>query len=350
MNAPPDSREPHQLALFRQVYGPNNGEDQSNVLMFWDSIPKYSVSRQQQARMRDASGKLPTLSREFRFGRELCRVEISPAYLYDKTQDTTIAYYPSTTEELIEDVLRKFLLDENLACCENGGNGSFRTGVHFTLRMIYRELKRLGKTRSIAEIKHALEVLSQAKLKIRHGRNKAHTDSILSSLTMVSQEDLAHDPDAVCVAFFARPISDAISSLAFRQLDYGWMMKHNTQLARWMFRRLSYQFINASLQTHYRISQEEIEQDSGLLHHARARDRRTAIRQALKQLVDTQCLTKIEEQIELHNRTRLVFFILHPHPEFIKAMKRANKRQQLIEEGKILKNRTTPGRNYSRTR
>lgn len=336
MNLPDDSRpgrRPHQLSLFQNVLGPNNGEDQSNVLMFWDSVPKYGVSRQMQARMRDEAGKLPTITHEFHYENEPCSVEITPAYIYDPKLNTDIAYYPSVTEELIEDILRKFLLDENLSCCEENKDG-LRTGVHFSLRMIYRELKRIGKSRSIPEIKHALDVLSTAKIKIRHGRNRSHADSILSSLTMVSREDLATDPDALCVAYFARPISEAISSLAFRQLDYGWMMKHPSQLARWIFRRLSYQFLNASLSHSFTISQESIKSDSGLLNSSNPRKERERIRIALKELVTTRCLTGFEEKTELVQSTRHHLFVLAPHPEFVKMMKRVNKRQQLINEAR----------------
>ena len=110
---PTEIELPKQLRLFRMLLlPPNDQEDQSNILMFWDSIPKYSISRHQQAKMRSESGQLPILRHHFRFDGQEYEMELTPAYLSSQKNETGIAYYPGYTEELIEDVLRKFLLDD----------------------------------------------------------------------------------------------------------------------------------------------------------------------------------------------------------------------------------------------
>ncbi len=333
MNDNGQDQETKQLNLFRQVFGKADGSsDLSNVLMFWDSIPKYSVGLRQQSRMRDKSGKLPTVTHTFHYQGEECRVEITPAYIQDPTGED-IAYYPAATEELIEDILRKFLLDASLGSMVEGQGNEPQTLVRFSLKMIQRELRRIGKTRSIREIKHALDVMVKSTLKIKRGKNRAHSDSILSSLTMVSREDLETDPDAMCCAYFARPITQAIHSLAFRQLSYGRMMQHDSQLARWLFRRLSYLYINASLTNTHTIKFSEINTESGLLHHKRKLDRVKAMRRALSELVDSNTLYNFKENHELSGRTiKDYVFTLFPHHDFVSMMKAANARQKHIRE------------------
>ncbi len=312
----------------------NSQEDQSNILMFWDSIPKYSISRQQQAKMRSESGQLPILRQHFRYDGQEYEMELTPAYLLSPENETGIAHYPSYTEELIEDVLRKFLLDDTLGRYEKEGS-SPRAGVSFSVSMIRSELARMGKTRSLNEIKQALEVMQGARIRIRKGQTAWHGDSILNGLTMVTRENWR---DALCSAWFSVTVSKAIASLAFRQIDYAWLMRHRTQLSRWLFRRLSHTYLNASLQHEYEISQTDIEQESGLLHHARASDRRVAIRKALDDLVRTDCLLFYDTIRVLHGRQVKYIYKLHANPRFVSYMKRVNCRQQMVAEQNAQKN------------
>ena len=297
--------------------------------MFWDSIPKYSISRHQQAKMRSESGQLPILRHHFRFDGQECEMELTPAYLSSQKNETGIAYYPGYTEELIEDVLRKFLLDDTLGRYEKEGGGP-RAGVSFSVSMIRSELAKIGKTRSLNEIKHALEVMQGTKIRIRKGQTAWHDDSILHGLTMVTRENWR---DALCSAWFSVTVSKAIASLAFRQIDYAWLMRYRTQLSRWLFRRLSHTYLNASLQHEYEISQADIEQESGLLHHARAIDRRVATRKALDDLVRTDCLLFYDTIRVLHGRQQVEYiYRLHANPRFVSYMKRVNCRQRMVAE------------------
>lgn len=56
-----------QMSLFQDVLCNNDLEREqlSNSICFWDSIPRYSISRQAMDRMRDERGFLDLLSREF---------------------------------------------------------------------------------------------------------------------------------------------------------------------------------------------------------------------------------------------------------------------------------------------
>lgn len=107
-----------QLELFQAFYGVRK-EEQSNAVPMWDSVPKYAVSRRQQTKMRDEKGGLPVLSLETVIGRSrrdhateavTCRLKLTPATI-EVEPGVFQQFYPSTTEELVEIVLRKLLAD-----------------------------------------------------------------------------------------------------------------------------------------------------------------------------------------------------------------------------------------------
>jgi hypothetical protein len=74
----------------------------SNTIDLWDSIPKYSVSRQAMNKLRVNGGFLELLELEFKYRGKMLRVVIQPARI--KEEDGTARdYYPGANEELVED-------------------------------------------------------------------------------------------------------------------------------------------------------------------------------------------------------------------------------------------------------
>ena len=67
-------------------------------------------------------------------------------------------------------------------------------------------------------------------------------------------------------------ISKSVNELTYRQFNYGVLMSLPTQLARWLHKRLSHNYINASHLDSYDILFSSIQRDSGLLTYKRTRD------------------------------------------------------------------------------
>jgi hypothetical protein len=150
--------ENRQLNLFQSfLCNTDEQRDQlSNAIDLWDNVPRYSVSRQAMTKARIEGRFLEEHTTTFQHkGRSYSRT-IFPARVVDldgKSRD----YYPSATEELIEQALRKLAVEQQAGYFDKP---NYRSGVVFTLYALREELKKRGHTRSYYEIVLALNVLS----------------------------------------------------------------------------------------------------------------------------------------------------------------------------------------------
>ena len=94
-----------QLDLFRTFLC--NGEEQrdrlSNTLDLWDSVPRYSVSRQAMDKERRVRGFLDLMEINFQYRGTSLKAIIQPARVAEKENSPSKDYYPSANEELTED-------------------------------------------------------------------------------------------------------------------------------------------------------------------------------------------------------------------------------------------------------
>src|SRR3954454_24022265 len=136
--APDARREPttpefenHQLNLF-QTFLCNRAEERerlSNAIDLWDSIPRYSVSRQLMTKERIQGRFLEKDTATFQYrGRTYTRT-IYPARVTDLDGEERDVY-PSATEELVEDALRKLAIEQNAGYFDRP---NYRSGVVFSL-------------------------------------------------------------------------------------------------------------------------------------------------------------------------------------------------------------------------
>lgn len=149
-----------QLNLFQTVLCNTEEERErfSNAIDLWDSVPRYSVSRQAQAKARENGKFLDNHTAVFQHRDRTYTVTISPARVKD-LDGSQRDYYPSTTEELVEEALRKLAIDQYAGFFDKP---SFRSGVVFTIYQLREELKKHGHARSFQEIVLALNILSKS--------------------------------------------------------------------------------------------------------------------------------------------------------------------------------------------
>src|SRR5689334_8552676 len=91
-----------QLNLFQNVLCNTEEERErfSNAIDLWDSVPRYSVSRQAQAKARENGKFLDNHTAVFQHRDRTYSITISPARVKD-LDGSQRDYYPSTTEELV---------------------------------------------------------------------------------------------------------------------------------------------------------------------------------------------------------------------------------------------------------
>ena len=316
-----------------------NGEDEratlSNTLDLWDSVPRYSVSRQAMDKMRKAGTFPQLLSIPFHYrGRELKAV-IQPAWIQGKDDDIK-GYYPSANEELVEDALRKIAAVQDRGYFDKAG---YRSGVVFTLYMLREELKKRGHTRSYQEIVLSLRILARSTIEISATDGKDGEgftiNPYFSGLAAASRGKLAEDPQARWIVQFHPLVTQAIDVLKYRQFNYAQMMSHCTQLARWLHKQLSLKFTFASLMTSFEMRFSTIKRDSALLEgYQQQRQAIAALDSAFAELKASGVLmvvTKAEVR-GLRGKLEDVVYTLTASRGFITQTKAANKRQNVIEE------------------
>lgn len=331
---PPEPVKSAQFDLFSKFFG--DSKDLSNTIELWDAIPKYAVSQKQQNHMRDEKGNLPLHEQQFEYrpttrgaAMEIqCSVTIQPASI--KHPDGTVTqHYPSTDEELIEEVLKKIFTDQHFGIHQPDRNESW---VRFSLYKIREELKARGKTRSIQEIKTSLEILARSVYSITiQGPTKKldYENTILSDMTRTTRADYLEDTKALWCARLPALISQSINELTYRQFNYGTLMSLSVPLARWMHKRLSHNYINAGILQPYNILFSSIHRDSGLLHHIRPAGNMKTVEGAIDELIQKNVLWWFKKDERKQGRAiKDVLYTLQPTNEFIAEIKAANARQR----------------------
>ncbi|HRO48932.1 MAG TPA: hypothetical protein PLW75_02225 [Hyphomicrobium sp.] len=328
----PSRAQDLQYDLFTRFFG--KPENLSNTIELWDALPKYSFTARMQALLRDATGRLPLYQRVFDYRPApkaenptlSCTLSLQPASLL--IDGKRVDFYPSTDEELIEEVLKKIFTDQ---ACGHHDSRRGESWVRFTLHMIRTELARRGRTRSIAEIKQSLEILSKTVVDVtlegRGAKRAVYTNAILSDLTRVTRHDLAEDPKAMWTARLPALLSASINALSYRQFNYAVLMSLKSPLARWLHKRLSHEYTNAHLTHPYRILYSTIDRDSGLLHNCRTSANLKGIERALDELIDHRVLLGADSERRMDGATISdVLFTLTPHVDFVSDIKAANAR------------------------
>jgi hypothetical protein len=300
----------------------------SNTIDLWDSIPKYSVSRQAMNKLRVNGGFLELLELEFKYRGKMLRVVIQPARI--KEEDGTARdYYPGANEELVEDALRKIAADQYQGYFDKD---NVRSGVAFSLYMLRQELAKRGHTRSYQEIIKSLNILSGSMIEIRSSDGRepdafARTN-YFPALAAVSKHKLEQDPSSKWVVQFHPLITQSIAALTYRQYNYHQMMAHSTQIARWLYKYLSLRYTGANYVNDFKIEYSRIKRDSAMINYKRERDGVSAVDNAFLELQEHSVITRFEKRNVRGSRGKIqdVLYVLYPSPDFIREMKAANKR------------------------
>jgi hypothetical protein len=287
-----------QLSLFQDfLYNrEEERENLSNAIDLWDSVPRYSVSRQAMTKAREKERFLENYTANFLYRGHSYTCTISPARVTDldgKQRD----YYPSANEELVEDALRKLAADQHAGFFDKA---NYRSGVVFSIYALREELSKRGHSRSYQEIVLALNILSKSIIEIRAQGEKGEVQAVspyLPSLVAVSKTRLRDDPNAKWAVQFHPFVTGSIDQVTYRQFNYHLMMSHSTQLARWLHKQLALKYTFAELSKPFEMRYSTVKRDSGLLNsYSRERAAIEALQTAFKDLKEREILSSYERR------------------------------------------------------
>ena len=307
----------------------------SNALEVWDGIPKYFLTSKQQQKLRTEEGLAQSYQLEYSYQGRPCKVRIQPA-LIAQEDGRDKAFFPSVTEELVEEALKKIFTDQQF-----GMHDAFNTEswVRFSLSMVHRELKKRGRARDRNQIKHAVEVLSRCVLILYQDGKEVYSGAILSDLVTVNRDEYIADSDSMHMARLPVFVSRGINDMQYRQFNYARLMDCNDQLTRWLYKRLIHRYRHASLSDTYHFMFSDVQQCSGLLQQGTDNDNRKKVVRSLDELqTKGVILYNGVENVREGRKVVDVKYTITAAPEFIKEQKAANKRaSQNLDESRTLR-------------
>jgi hypothetical protein len=323
-----------QLTLF-QTFLANTDDERdslSNAMDLWDSVPRYSLSRQAMTKTRVNGEFLRRHELTFQHRQEMYTRIVSPARIKD-ADGIDRDYYPSASEELIEDALRKIATEQQAGYFDKP---NYRSGVTFTLHQLREELKRRGHSRSYQQIVQSLTILSHSIIEIKPHREgeSSIVSAYFPSLLAVSRSKLAEDPKSRWLAQFHPLVTGAIDDLTYRQYNYRLMMSHKTQLARWLHKQLILKFTFASFSAPFEMRFSTVKRDSGLLEeYGRNRDAVDALNAAFEELKERAVILSFK-RVDVNGPRKAILdavFTVAPNVDFVQQTKAANRRQKDAE-------------------
>ncbi len=315
-------QERRQMALFEVL--PRH-DKYSNTIELYDAIPKYFWGKPD----RKDNQYLDPLTRSFEFRGRKYKVVISPAKI--QTKDGLYRdCYPAIREEIVEDGLRK------LAC---DGHGLFlddEAAVVFSLYQLQMELTRMGHTYSKDQIKEALLVCAKTNIEVKSEDGSAvMISNIFSTLGLHTQEN-SKEPKNKSRAFvrFNPLVTQCIKDKTFRQLNYKECMTYRNSIARWLHKRMSHIYLQASYTHPYTIMLSTIIRDSGMKAYAQLRDNLRKVEEAIEEMQERQVVMMYDTKKVLENGKKTILdakFILTPGSGFVNDMKKANAKMKAIK-------------------
>ena len=310
-----------QLNMF-ELLDPSH-KDYSNSIELYDTMPKYHIGGVEREKGKKVES-LPILTREFIHRSKHYKIDIAPAPIVDKKSGKTIYYYASQREELVEDALRKIATTGRVR--EFVDKNEIKVGVIFSYYEVQQELEKMGHGYSIAEIKIAIEILSKAVIEVT---SKDDEISITNNFfTSVGKETKEMGGKERVVVIFHSLVSKSINSGNYRLFNYDKHMRLKMQLSRWLHKRISHMFLQATITNPYEIKLSTIVRDSGMKEYKTISERARQVEKSLNELMkpEVNIISKWKKAIENEkNKILDVKYSLYMSESFVSDTKKANR-------------------------
>ena len=294
--------------------------DYSRTIELYDFMPKYVWAGQDELRSQH-NGFLPMLEREFECRSKRYKLVINPSGIVDEKTGEHKYFYPGIQEEIVEDVLRKMLLERGGVFLDED------LGMTFTIHQIRKELKAIKHSMSHYEVKKALHILKKTNYELTSADKKIKF--VFSPLTALGLSGADDETETFVV--FSPLVTKSIKSLTFRLYNYRQAMRYKSVIARQLHKRMAHHYTQASIATKYTIGLTTIIRDFGLTPQSSLGKNLTKVKTALDEMTAAQSNVilnyTLNEVYEIKkNRKKLVevFVYIIPTPGFVGEVMKAN--------------------------
>lgn len=321
-----------QLDLFSLL--DSRDKDYSNSIDIYDSLPKYSLDRRRRfTDIRQAAAK----ERECRIGGRVIKVKVRPALIETRPGEPELVY-PGEREEIIEDALRKLAVNGGIAMIDG------KVGVLFTFYQLRNELKKNNHEFKLSEIKEAILVCRGAQLEtVSEDGETVISSSFFPMVGLTTRKDLKlRQGDTKCYVQFNPLVTDSIHNHTFRLYDYKTSMAIKSPLARYIHKRMSHHWSQASSRNPYTPRLVSFLKGSprGLTKPMSTNVR--AMKTALETLIKHAVIESYDDSERIMNGQKItdIVYKIYPTEKFVKIVKKANYKNGVISAKMALTNST----------
>lgn len=325
---------PDQLSLFELLEEPSEVSPSSQLSKpkkYSQSVEKYDfLPKVYYGKGKSSKESLPVITRHFESNGQERVLEIYPAQVKDHKTGETTYHYLGKREEIVEDVLRKLVVE---------GNGIYldgQLGLKFSVYQVRKELEKHSHTLSFVEVIESLRILAFTRFELRQPDKKRGI--VFSPIDNFGYE--GEDDEMTTFIIFSKMVTEGINSLKFRLYDYERVMKYKNVIARQLHKRMSYYFTQASITNIYTIKLSTIIRDFGLTAQKRIQTNLIDVEKALEEMIKKDVLLNYQvEKIWNEKETKLLDVKLHLRPSisFSNETKKANKYDQIVKgQGNVL--------------
>jgi len=200
------------------------------------------------------------------------------------------------------------------------------------LYQLQKELSEKGHTYSYDELKDAIRVLNGTDIIL-----KDDTETVESAFSPIETYGFAGEgKETKTFVKFSPLVTHSIKTGNFRMINYDKAMSFKSVIARQLHKRMSHNYIQASLTNPYEILLTTIIRDFGLTLQRRIQYNLDEVENALEMMKEKNVIInyKIDKTYELKPRRKLVDakISIQPHPLFIDDIVKANKNAKRIRE------------------
>lgn len=317
-------REP-LLDLFDRMLPPHS--PYTNSFALYDLAPKHVFSVTQEDWRDEDKQVLRIKERTFEQNGTLYELVITPARLFDK-DGNEVDVYPGRQEQNVEEALRRLAVKRASTMMINN-----EPGVRFTLYELRAELKEIGSTLSLQEIKWSIEVCHKCTIAFRRP-NDTETDCSAPIFPSRALGKIV-DGDFVSYVTFHPLVAMGINRLQYRLLNYNIQVRFKSYVSKWLHKRLSHHFTQgAAADQSMLIHASDVIRNSGMTLYSQWRDNIGKVREAVRELKDLDVLISFESEAIKGpgGSIKDEIFNLYPSGDFLAEMRKANSHQNKIED------------------
>lgn len=276
----PPAQQAMQLALWEVL-----DTTKTNMVALYDLAPRFVFDQRGGVA---GEPRRKVIEREFAFDGRRYRITLKPTLvvLPDKTE---VERYLGEREQIVEEVIRRLASKRNRLTL----HGENKVRFPFTVYEVQEELSRVRHTYSKEEIREAITLLNEVRLKIESLDDKKALLSAAAFPVMAMRRK--GDEDSETFVEFNPLVADAIRMLSFQQVSYELLMEIRDPVARWLLKRLHAE-ISATNEPVQQMTATDIRRDSGMPEWKKTRDLLRRMSQAVEVLRKEGILQAVETE------------------------------------------------------